>query len=514
MIEHGDPEADAIAAEIDAAERDTEAWIEEQERRRRFRFETIAELINRPPPRWLVQEVLPETGIGVVWGAPGSGKTFAVFDLCAAIATGGTAAGRRTRQASVGYVATEGALRNRAAAYLVHHGMSEGDLARLRVLSLGVNLLGENSDVPMLIEALREVERETGGIGLVVVDTLNRAMPGGNENGPEDMGRMVRAAATIAEAFGCFVLYVHHSGKDESRGSRGHSSLKGAVDAEISIERSGDVRTMTLIKAKDAEDGPVLASFRLKPIDLGAAAEHDPHAEPHERVTSCVVEPCDPQPRAERLLPAEREMLDAFHLLMDRGVGKLPPLSCGEAGHPPGPGQTAISDTELRGHLYRAWGDDGGTAAETVRKRYKRARDGLQAAGKLEFFDGWAWLPIRSGQAGQGGTLSRSSRPGNLDGERDRRDTTLRGVPVVPPRPTATPAGLSKTWVMTHADGSVEDLRSEAPVSAAHVLNLHPEVRRVETTTRGVTHRRSRTRIRSEDELRALGEAVLARLSP
>ncbi|WP_170468125.1 MrcB family domain-containing protein, partial [Ruegeria arenilitoris] len=37
--------------------------------------------------------------------------------------------------------------------------------------------------------------------------------------------------------------YYHHTGKDTSRGARGHSSLKGAVDAEISITRDGDIIT-------------------------------------------------------------------------------------------------------------------------------------------------------------------------------------------------------------------------------------------------------------------------------
>ena len=35
---------------------------------------------------------------------------------------------------------------------------------------------------------------------------------------------------------GAAVLLVHHSGKDEAKGMRGHSALLGALDAELAIE--------------------------------------------------------------------------------------------------------------------------------------------------------------------------------------------------------------------------------------------------------------------------------------
>ena len=75
-------------------------------------------------------------------------------------------------------------------------------------------------------------------MALVVIDTLARALAGGNENAPEDMGALIGNAKRIQEATGAAVLFVHHSGKDTSRGSRGHSSLKGAADLEIEVTRT------------------------------------------------------------------------------------------------------------------------------------------------------------------------------------------------------------------------------------------------------------------------------------
>src|SRR5207249_9751194 len=61
----------------------------------------------------------------VLWGASGSGKTFAAFDIAASIVRNVPWAGRRTSSCNVVYIAAEGALQSRAAAYLKHHERSE-----------------------------------------------------------------------------------------------------------------------------------------------------------------------------------------------------------------------------------------------------------------------------------------------------------------------------------------------------------------------------------------------------
>jgi hypothetical protein len=265
-----------------------------------FTFASVDDLLRQPPPTWRVVGVLPQRGIGVVWGGPGSGKTFAILDLCFAIARGIPWQGRRTKRCGVAYVAAEGALRNRLAAYLEYHTLTARDVPRFRALESSVNLLDPDAgDVAELSSAIGHLTGELGSVGVVVIDTLNRAMPGGNENAPEDMGRMVAAAQAIAEDHDCLVLFIHHSGKDETKGSRGHSSLKGAVDLELSVRRDGDVRTLAVEKLRDGIDQAVLLTFRLSPIDLGAVSDHDPDADPAERITSCVVVPCDAPPPAK-----------------------------------------------------------------------------------------------------------------------------------------------------------------------------------------------------------------------
>ncbi len=257
----------------------------------RFRFQTIDEMLREPFTGWRVRDLIPERGLVVVWGASGSGKTFAVLDMAAAIARGLPWCGRRTKRGAVAYIAAEGNLRSRGEAYMHHNGLTGADLSGLRVLNSSVDLLDPSADVEPLIADLRLLARETGGLAIVIIDTLNRVMPGGDENSSQDMGAVIGAAKRIEQEIGCAVLFVHHSGKDESKGSRGHSSLKAATDAEISVRRDGDIRTITAEKVRDGEDGATLLTFRLLPVDLGPLSDVDPDAEPDERRTSCVVAP-------------------------------------------------------------------------------------------------------------------------------------------------------------------------------------------------------------------------------
>jgi hypothetical protein len=129
------------------------------------------------------------------------------------------------------------------------------------------------------------MEKQGQRVGLIVIDTLNRVMPGGNENAPDDMSAFIGHADAIAKATGAFVLIVHHSGKDAAKGARGHSSLRAAVDTELELKRDGEVRVLTLSKSREGEDG-IQFAFRLEQVELGIDDDFDP-------ISSCVAVSAD-----------------------------------------------------------------------------------------------------------------------------------------------------------------------------------------------------------------------------
>ena len=109
------------------------------------------------------------------------------------------------------------------------------------------------------------------------------------------MGLLVGAAKRLQGRLGGLVLLVHHSGKDVSKGPRGHSSLLAALDAALEVQREGSARRWKVTKAKDSLDGNEHL-FQLDVIELGT----DEHGEP---VTSCVIEPDAPGHEVARRPP-------------------------------------------------------------------------------------------------------------------------------------------------------------------------------------------------------------------
>lgn len=270
----------------------------------RYRLQSAGDLLGAPPLRWLVPGVLPASGFGAVYGPSGSGKSFLVLDLCAAIAEGVEWFGRRVNAAPVTYVCLEGeaGLGKRAKAWSIRQQCNLPD--RLHFVTQPVDLR-RAEDVADLCAA---VLATNGRDGLLVIDTLNRAAPGTDENSSVDMGQLIEACKEVQRRLGGVVLLVHHTGKDGTKGLRGHSSLYAALDAAIEVSRNDGRREWSIAKSKDDADGGRNA-FALRVVELG----DDDHGEP---VTSCVVEPDDSAKEVARVkLPQggnQRIALDAL----------------------------------------------------------------------------------------------------------------------------------------------------------------------------------------------------------
>ena len=285
--------------------------IQEAGNPNRFTFITAGQMVSQPRVGWRILDVIPRVGLVVMWGAPGSGKSFAAFDMGAHIARGIKYQGKRVKQGLVLIIAAEGDLVARTMAYMQHHNLSNDDLSNLRILKYAVDMRDPYADMPDLLAAITASIEDAGiPLAMVIVDTLNRVMHGGNENDSSDMGSVISNAKRIEDAFQCAVMFVHHSGKDETKGSRGHSSLKGAMDAEISILRSDDIRTMKIEKQKEGNDYYDLFNFKLVNVDLGAANIYDPDAELDERLSSCIIEKTDEVPEKKETKTKNYGLLD------------------------------------------------------------------------------------------------------------------------------------------------------------------------------------------------------------
>ena len=243
----------------------------------RFSVQTAGEFAKGEPPQWLIKGVLPKTGLAVVYGESGSGKSFFVLDMVASMARGEPWRECRTKKSRGIYIAAEGAggMRNRLHVYAEH--------ARINLTDLDIGIIG---DVPNLLLAKDTRDLLTaidsfGQVGWIVVDTWAQVTPGGNENSAEDMGKALAHVRAIHQHTGALVILVHHSGKDASKGARGWSGMKAAADAELEITRHNEDRLATVTKLKDGQDG-ALFGFKLNTVTLGYDEDGDP-------ITSCAV---------------------------------------------------------------------------------------------------------------------------------------------------------------------------------------------------------------------------------
>lgn len=251
---------------------------------------SIDELLALPPPSWSIRGRLPTTGFMLLHGEPAAGKTFLMLDLCMAVARGEDWHGHKTKQTGVIYVAGEGVagLGIRTRAYIRQHGMRPG--TRFRVVPQAIDFPNSVDD---LLAEIDQVEKEAGWTAdVVVLDTVARTTGGLDENSSQ-MSKYVEAADRLIER-NKLVVALGHPGKDTTRGFRGWSGMRGAVDVEIELTVGADgVRTATWSKQKDAEI-PQPWSFRLRQVETG---ERDDEGQP---VTSCVVEPSDTPAAANR----------------------------------------------------------------------------------------------------------------------------------------------------------------------------------------------------------------------
>lgn len=286
----------------ESAQADFDAVEIPMEKRPKLYVKEFGEIKPRLKDDYLIQKLLGEAAMSVVYGESNVGKTFFAMAVAFAVAAGTPFAKRKTRQGAVLYVAAEAGVsaENRVAALAKHYGATSVPFG---LVPCPVDLLRPNGDTQALIDLIRQYEAKHGKVKLVVIDTLSRAIAGGNENSPDDMGALVKHLDAIRVSTGAHVMVVHHSGKDTAKGARGHSLLRAATDTEI--ELTPGLARMT--KQRDMEMGEAVG-FDLVGVDLGTNGEGD-------AVTSCVAVPLDAavvdfgeDPSEERLM---LEALDA-----------------------------------------------------------------------------------------------------------------------------------------------------------------------------------------------------------
>lgn len=341
----------------------------------RYTLLNNADLAKLPPIQWRIKNILPANGLAALFGASGSGKSFLVLDMLQSLADGRDWFGCRVKPCNVVYIALEGeaGLAGRVKAYSMRHGSSAENI---RYMVQPFSLLAK-SDIIELAQVIKAI----GGGGVVVLDTLNRASNGADENDSKSMGEIIAGANDLQRLIGGLVLLVHHTGKDASKGLRGHSSLHAALDCAIEVRRNGDQREWLLAKSKDGEDGQS-NYFGLEVVEIGRDEGNEP-------ITSCVIRAIDASREIKKALPPnagnQKIAYDTLKEILKKAGDRRPPNAPAELpkGRPCIELTNAISEVGKR------------LIIEVEKRRTERTQaaiTGLVNKGLVFMREGFIWL--------------------------------------------------------------------------------------------------------------------------
>lgn len=343
-----------------------------------------------------VEGMLIEGSMAVVYGESNCGKTFFMTDLSLHVAMGKTWRGLEVEQGGVIYCALEGShgISNRVAAFRKYHQL-EGQRLPFAIVPYSLNMLDPEADTQRLIDTIRDVAEPFGcPVKMLVIDTLARALAGGNENAPDDMGALVINTDKVRQATGACVVYIHHSGKDTARGARGHSSLRAATDTEIEISRE-DIDAPSVAIAQKQREMEIGGEFwfKLERIELGTNRRNKP-------VASCVVTEVEKpsgqtgrDSKKSRLPDGASLAMRALISALSKAGAKLPPT----ADYPRD--TFAVSAGTWRDEFYQL---KSGTQ-DTKKHAFSRAEDLLLARNIITQRNGLVWPVKRDKETGHAG---------------------------------------------------------------------------------------------------------------
>jgi hypothetical protein len=232
----------------------------------------------------------------MLYGKSGECKSWIAKDLGWHMALGRDWHGRRVKRAPVLYVALEGVggFRDRMVTYTERLGDPGDWFARLAVpVSLDTSKAGAEG-VRLILEAAKQLAETAGQpVGLIVIDTLARAIAGEGENEAEAiMAYLHKRVGIITEVTGAAVLTVHH--ENAQGGVRGSTALYAGCDFVLHAVNGSLVNQ----KTKDDATGP-LFDYELEELHVGEDEDGQP-------ITSCILKTRVPAPKQQQKDKADK----------------------------------------------------------------------------------------------------------------------------------------------------------------------------------------------------------------
>ena len=352
---------------------------------------------NNSAPKYLVKNLLTETGVGLLSGQTGTYKSFIGIKLAGAVGT---------RQPFAGYDI------KRRGATLIFASEGAGELAiRLEALSqtehggqvlpvyycdAAVRLLDKNSVVSVIATAKsvgEDAQRDHRlPLALILFDTIIGAAAfakSGDENDAAVGQKLMAALAEISRVTNTFFLGIDHFGKAVETGTRGTSAKETAADVVLALlaekTLSGEVTASRLcIRKRRGGPAGVEHPFTVKSVCVG-------QDEDGEEVTSLAIDfsaavPPPADDEAGKWSPSLRLFRKILMTLLATAGEQIQPYA-------DGPTVLAVKAEFVRAEFYKQHPAD---LTDTKRKAFDRAisrAQGNDLIGVREVSGTkWLWL--------------------------------------------------------------------------------------------------------------------------
>jgi AAA domain/Bifunctional DNA primase/polymerase, N-terminal len=235
---------------------------------------------------WLVKNMLPETGAGLLSGQWGTFKTFIAIDLAASVMTGGSFAGHPVkRSGGVLLMAAEGA----SEVPIRIQGLVEAKYPERGKLPFawaeGCPTLIEPGAVEQLeaiaMEASNKMKSEFGvELALIIVDTMSAAAGFSDENSSSEGQHAMNVLNELSRRTCALVMACDHFGKAVETGTRGTSAKEAAADCVIACLGEKDTAghiTNTRIAIRKLRSGATGAEipFTARTVDMGLDEDNE-----------------------------------------------------------------------------------------------------------------------------------------------------------------------------------------------------------------------------------------------
>lgn len=351
----------------------------------------------------LVKGMLPKTGVAIIAGQSGAGKTFVSLWLAGCVATGNPFFGHKIRE-NVGTLLLlgegAGTIAERLEA-IIKSGLSVNS-AHLPIAWRSLNApLMQNGQKEAIIQAIDEakrVMRDKYGLrlGLIIVDTLAAAFSMNDENDAAEATRIMQFLLQISEETETLAIAVAHYGKSVETGVRGSSAYTASADVILAVQAKktmkGQVESRHIYIDKSRVYGTGWAcDFNLTSVPVGLD-------EDGETLWSCYVSP--EELHMKHSAPQKKQQTLALCILMqsfNQMIGEVGELIYSSSNPN---GIKAIRREMLRPEFYKHYPADGDTEekrTDAKRKQFKRTTDTAIQEGRLKYEsingEDWLWLP-------------------------------------------------------------------------------------------------------------------------